>query len=151
MFRGFEKDEPQRRWVRSFIFLHGSKIAARKFSRHSNRLWLLKRQRLATEILAKIGNPESMKRSENRILTTHVGSIVRPQKLRDLPRKRTKSPENRKRYEDFLRDSVAEVVKMQAEVGIDIVSDGEYGKSSWSNYILNGSADSKSGPTNCAP
>jgi 5-methyltetrahydropteroyltriglutamate--homocysteine methyltransferase len=77
-----------------------------------------------------------MKRSENRILTTHVGSIVRPQKLRDLAEEAPKSPENQKQYEDFLRDSVADVVKMQAKIGIDIVNDGEFGKSSWSNYIL---------------
>jgi 5-methyltetrahydropteroyltriglutamate--homocysteine methyltransferase len=77
-----------------------------------------------------------MKRSENRILTTHVGSIVRPQKLRDLAEEAPKSPENQKQYENFLRDSVADVVKMQAKVGIDIVNDGEFGKSSWSNYIL---------------
>ena len=77
-----------------------------------------------------------MKRSENRILTTHVGSIVRPQQLRDLAEEAQKSPENQKRYEDFLRDSVADVVRMQAKAGIDIVNDGEFGKSSWSNYIL---------------
>ncbi|MBZ5694644.1 MAG: cobalamin-independent methionine synthase II family protein [Acidobacteriia bacterium] len=77
-----------------------------------------------------------MKRSEKRILTTHVGSMVRPQKLRDLAAVAHESPENQKRYDDCLRESVAEVVKMQAKVGIDIVSDGEYGKSSWSNYIL---------------
>ena len=77
-----------------------------------------------------------MKRSEKRILTTHVGSMVRPQQLRDLAETANESPQNKQRYEEFLRDSVAEVVRMQAKVGIDIVSDGEYGKSSWSNYIL---------------
>jgi 5-methyltetrahydropteroyltriglutamate--homocysteine methyltransferase len=40
-------------------------------------------------------------------------------------------------YEDCLRRSVADVVKKQVEAGVDIVSDGEYGKSiSWSRYIL---------------
>jgi 5-methyltetrahydropteroyltriglutamate--homocysteine methyltransferase len=77
-----------------------------------------------------------MKRSENRILTTHVGSIVRPQKLRDLAMVAQQSPENQKRFDDLLRDSVADVVKMQAKVGIDIVNDGEFGKSSWANYVL---------------
>jgi 5-methyltetrahydropteroyltriglutamate--homocysteine methyltransferase len=77
-----------------------------------------------------------MKRSENRVLTTHVGSIVRPQKLRDLAMVAHESPENQKRFEDVLRESVADVVKMQAKVGIDIVNDGEFGKSSWANYIL---------------
>jgi len=77
-----------------------------------------------------------MKRSENRILTTHVGSMVRPQKLRDLAAVAQESPEKRKQYDECLRQSVFEVVKKQAEVGIDIVNDGEFGKSSWANYIL---------------
>jgi 5-methyltetrahydropteroyltriglutamate--homocysteine methyltransferase len=77
-----------------------------------------------------------MKRSENRILTTHVGSLIRPQQLRDLAVTANDSPQNKERYENCLRESVAEVVKMQAKVGIDIVNDGEFGKSSWANYIL---------------
>ncbi|MGH9687438.1 MAG: cobalamin-independent methionine synthase II family protein [Candidatus Acidiferrales bacterium] len=79
-----------------------------------------------------------MKRSENRILTTHVGSIVRPQRLRELSGMSMTSPsqENKKEFEDSLAESVAEVVKLQAKAGIDIVNDGEFGKSSWSNYIL---------------
>ena len=77
-----------------------------------------------------------MKRSEKRILTTHVGSIVRPQRLRVITPAASESAENKKRYEEVLRESVAEVVKMQAQAGIDIVNDGEFGKSSWANYIL---------------
>jgi 5-methyltetrahydropteroyltriglutamate--homocysteine methyltransferase len=77
-----------------------------------------------------------MKRSENRILTTHVGSIPRPQQLRDLAQSAPESAASQQRYEEYLRDSVAEVVRMQAKVGIDIVNDGEFGKSSWANYIL---------------
>jgi 5-methyltetrahydropteroyltriglutamate--homocysteine methyltransferase len=77
-----------------------------------------------------------MTRSQDRILTTHVGSIVRPPQLRELADRARNSAEDQQRYEDFLRDSVAEVVRMQAKVGIDIVNDGEFGKSSWSNYIL---------------
>jgi 5-methyltetrahydropteroyltriglutamate--homocysteine methyltransferase len=77
-----------------------------------------------------------MKRSENRILTTHVGSIPRSQQLRDLAQSAYESAANQQRYEEYLRESVAEVVKTQAKVGIDIVNDGEFGKSSWSNYIL---------------
>ncbi len=77
-----------------------------------------------------------MKRSENRILTTHVGSIVRPERLRELAKKAPESPSDQKLYEEVLRESVADVVEMQAKAGIDIVSDGEFGKSSWANYIL---------------
>jgi 5-methyltetrahydropteroyltriglutamate--homocysteine methyltransferase len=77
-----------------------------------------------------------MKRSESRILTTHVGSLIRPQKLRDLAATANESPETKQRYEECLRESVAEAVKKQVQAGIDIVNDGEYGKSSWANYIL---------------
>jgi len=80
-----------------------------------------------------------MKKSENRILTTHVGSIPRPPKLRELAESLQKSPADKEQtaqYETTLRESVAEVVKMQAKIGVDIVNDGEFGKSSWANYIL---------------
>jgi 5-methyltetrahydropteroyltriglutamate--homocysteine methyltransferase len=77
-----------------------------------------------------------MKRSEHRILTTHVGSLIRPQALRDLAAASEKDPVEMERYQSALRGAVAEVVKQQAQAGIDIVSDGEYGKHSWSNYIL---------------
>ncbi len=77
-----------------------------------------------------------MKRSEHRILTTHVGSLIRPQQLRDLAAAANSSPENKQKYEESLRQFVTEVVQRQAKAGIDIVSDGEFGKSSWANYIL---------------
>jgi 5-methyltetrahydropteroyltriglutamate--homocysteine methyltransferase len=92
-----------------------------------------------------------MKRSEERILTTHVGSIVRPQKLRDLAMVAHESPENRKRFDQVLRESVAEVVKKQAEVGIDIVNDGEFGKSSWANYVLERTTGFESRPKDLRP
>jgi 5-methyltetrahydropteroyltriglutamate--homocysteine methyltransferase len=76
-----------------------------------------------------------MKRSEERILTTHVGSLVRPQILRDLA-PAGQDPTNPDEYKAQLRQATAEVVKKQAEIGIDIVSDGEFGKASWSAYIL---------------
>jgi len=77
-----------------------------------------------------------MKRSEHRILTTHVGSLIRPKELRDLAAAAQESPGAMQRYENCLRESVAEAVRTQARIGVDIVNDGEYGKSSWANYIL---------------
>ena len=77
-----------------------------------------------------------MKRSEDRILTTHVGSLIRSKELRDAAAAARNSPENTQSYEALLRQSVGDVVKMQAKVGIDIVDDGEYGKANWANYIL---------------
>jgi len=77
-----------------------------------------------------------MKRSESRILTTHVGSLIRPKKLKELADAVQSGSEEKARYDDFLRESVDDAVKMQAKAGIDIVDDGEYGKSSWANYIV---------------
>jgi 5-methyltetrahydropteroyltriglutamate--homocysteine methyltransferase len=79
-----------------------------------------------------------MKRGSNRILTTHVGSLIRPAALQDFLRlKQAGKPYDAAAYQKCLRGSVAEVVHKQAEVGVDVVSDGEFGKSiSWSQYVL---------------
>src|SRR5271167_988266 len=79
-----------------------------------------------------------MKRSTDRILTTHVGSLIRPAPLQELLRaKQAGKSYDRAAYEACLKSSVAEVVREQAEVGVDVVSDGEFGKSiSWSQYAL---------------
>ena len=79
-----------------------------------------------------------MKRSVDRILTTHVGSLIRPQPLQAFLRaKQGGKPFDREAYERCLSESVAAIVRRQAEVGIDVVSDGEFGKSiSWSQYAL---------------
>ena len=79
-----------------------------------------------------------MKRSLNRILTTHVGSLIRPSQLLDLVRaKENGDPAGAQAYDQCLKESVAEVVRRQAQAGIDIVNDGEFGKStSWSLYAL---------------
>jgi len=79
-----------------------------------------------------------MKRSTDRILTTHVGSLIRPAPLQDFLRaKQSGKPYDNGAYQSCLKTSVAEVVRKQAEVGVDVVSDGEFGKSiSWSQYVL---------------
>jgi 5-methyltetrahydropteroyltriglutamate--homocysteine methyltransferase len=72
-----------------------------------------------------------------RILTTHVGSLIRPPDLVALLRaKDDGEPVDEREFTACLRRSVADVVREQAETGIDIVSDGEFGKSvSWSRYV----------------
>jgi 5-methyltetrahydropteroyltriglutamate--homocysteine methyltransferase len=79
-----------------------------------------------------------MKRSETRILTTHVGSLIRPAALQDFLRlKQAGKPYDTKAYQTCLSGSVAEVVQQQTQAGIDVVSDGEFGKSiSWAQYAL---------------
>ena len=89
----------------------------------------------------------------DRILTTHVGSLVRPDDLvaaMKARRAREADAPTDDEFETLLARSVGDVVRQQAEVGIDLVSDGEFGKTiSWSRYILerlNGFED-RSDPT----
>ena len=78
-----------------------------------------------------------MNRSDQRILTTHTGSLIRPLDVLDLAqRARDGNESDQAAYAERLREAVAEVVRKQREVGIDVVSDGEFGKSSWAAYIL---------------
>jgi len=79
-----------------------------------------------------------MPTSRHRILTTHVGSLVRPPELT----KYIEAIDNGVRvdqaaYDRCLSECVNAVVRRQAQAGIDIVSDGEFGKfRSWSFYVL---------------
>jgi 5-methyltetrahydropteroyltriglutamate--homocysteine methyltransferase len=79
-----------------------------------------------------------MKRSSNRILTTHVGSLIRPPALLEFLRaKQAGRSYDEAAYGKCLTDAVAAIVRQQGETGIDVVSDGEFGKSiSWSQYVL---------------
>src|SRR6185437_16071539 len=85
-----------------------------------------------------VGNECEMKRSSHRILTTHVGSLIRPPALQEFLRaKQAGKPYDEAAYRRCLKDTVSEVVRKQAEIGVDVVSDGEFGKSiSWSQYVL---------------
>jgi len=74
----------------------------------------------------------------DRILTTHVGSLIRPPKLIDFWHAiEDGKPYDEAEFEACLTESVAAVVRQQAEVGIDIVSDGEFAKGvNWAFYIF---------------
>jgi 5-methyltetrahydropteroyltriglutamate--homocysteine methyltransferase len=77
-----------------------------------------------------------MNRSSSRILTTHVGSLVKTPEIIDAMRAEAMGePFDRSALARDLRTGVAQVVRKQAEVGIDVPSDGEYGKSSWMGYV----------------
>src|SRR5262245_47649510 len=78
----------------------------------------------------------AMKRSTDRILTTHVGSLARPHTLLDTLKER----ENGRPYDSELldrqiADAVAYQVRRQVESGIDIVTDGEMSKVSFLGYV----------------
>jgi 5-methyltetrahydropteroyltriglutamate--homocysteine methyltransferase len=77
-----------------------------------------------------------MKTSTERILTTHTGSLPRPKPLIDviLGRERTGSIDAQ-RFETETAKAVEEVVALQVAAGIDVVSDGEMGKPSYTTYI----------------
>jgi 5-methyltetrahydropteroyltriglutamate--homocysteine methyltransferase len=91
-----------------------------------------------------------MQRSEKRILTTHVGSLIRPKELLELTHVPVEGGQvssasrgveyarepNDPAYREVLRNAVKDVVRHQSEAGVDVVSDGEFGKSSWAAYIL---------------
>ena len=77
-----------------------------------------------------------MKRSNDRILTTHVGSLPRPPELLELAGYAKGPPQDPAEYERRMGHAVLDVVKKQVGVGLDIINDGEFGKESWANYIL---------------
>jgi len=77
-----------------------------------------------------------MQRSTDRILTTHVGSLPRPPDLQQMLQAKDRGePYNASAFEARVKQAVAEAVRKQVEVGIDVVSDGELGKSSFTNYV----------------
>jgi 5-methyltetrahydropteroyltriglutamate--homocysteine methyltransferase len=79
--------------------------------------------------------------SGNRILTSHVGSLIRPPELLALLERKRDGANGDATSENAIEaakaKAVEEVVRHQAEIGIDIINDGEFGKNlSWSRYIL---------------
>jgi len=79
-----------------------------------------------------------VKRSLDRILTTHTGSLVRPPRLLEFARARQRGESiDQQAFDRTLADAVHDVVARQTTAGIDIPNDGEFGKStSWSLYAL---------------
>ncbi len=85
-----------------------------------------------------------MRRSTDRILTTHAGSLPRPADLRDMWSKKASGAQNDAALQARLRSAVDEVVRAQRETGVHIPNDGEFGKpmraasdrGAWGNYIF---------------
>jgi len=75
--------------------------------------------------------------TQQRIQTTHVGSLVRPDDFAGLLRRRIAGDADDSEYLPALASSVADVVAAQVQAGVDIVSDGEYGKGiGWEQYVI---------------
>jgi len=88
-----------------------------------------------------------MKRSTARILTTHCGSLARPKDLLDLMKARINGePWEQDAYAKRVADAVSEVVREQAENGIDVVTDGEQGKLGFFTYVSERLAGFTAGP-----
>ena len=78
-----------------------------------------------------------MKRSTDRILTTHTGSLPQPALIRRaLAAKRRGEAYDQAVIDANLAADINEVVRRQIEVGVDIVSDGELGKTAWNDYVV---------------
>ena len=78
-----------------------------------------------------------MKRSTARILTTHVGSLSRPDALVPILRAKDHGqPYDGEAYVRLVSQAVTDVVRRQTEAGIDVVTDGEQGKASFFGYVV---------------
>ena len=73
-----------------------------------------------------------MKKSDARILTTHTGSLPRPADLMALLNaKELDQPYDADTFDARVRKAIANIVRQQADVGIDIIGDGEHSKVNW--------------------
>ena len=92
-----------------------------------------------------------MKTSTDRILTTHVGSLPRPQDVVDLLFAQDRGePVDQALFDSTMKRGVADAIQKQQESGVDIVSDGETSKISYATYIrhrLTGFEGDSSRPT----
>jgi 5-methyltetrahydropteroyltriglutamate--homocysteine methyltransferase len=76
-----------------------------------------------------------MKRSTDRILTTHAGSLPRPDELLPLLYARARGDALDPAAKTKIQNAISTVVRAQAETGIDVISDGEFGKSGFLGYV----------------
>jgi 5-methyltetrahydropteroyltriglutamate--homocysteine methyltransferase len=77
-----------------------------------------------------------MKTSADHILTTHTGSLPRPEKLIELVYAKQERKEiDGASFKALVGETVDQLVRMQSEIGVDVVSDGEVSKAGFVNYI----------------
>jgi len=78
-----------------------------------------------------------MKRSTSRILTTHTGSLPRTAKVVELLLAEQARPGQRKaELKSAVRDAIRHVVQKQVECGLDIINDGEQGRTDYTVHVL---------------
>jgi 5-methyltetrahydropteroyltriglutamate--homocysteine methyltransferase len=76
-----------------------------------------------------------MKRSVDRVLTTHTGSLPRPPELLPLLFAKEDGKVDATALDGAIRAAVTDVVRRQAEAGVDVLNDGEMGKISYASYV----------------
>src|SRR5437667_8586975 len=77
-----------------------------------------------------------MQTSQDRILTSHTGSLPRPPQLRDLLVKKDQGePYDKAALDRLTREAVVAIARRQAEAGVDIINDGEMSKPGYSTYV----------------
>jgi hypothetical protein len=93
--------------------------------------------------ICNLGGPDTVKQSDRHILTSHAGSLPRPEALLEVNRlKLTGEAYDEKLYAETLSAAVEQICHKQAETGVDVINDGEFGKASfgaidygaWSSY-----------------
>jgi 5-methyltetrahydropteroyltriglutamate--homocysteine methyltransferase len=78
-----------------------------------------------------------MQRSASRILTTHTGSLPRPAKVVELLIAEQHEPGRRKaELKEAVREAIADVARKQSEAGLDIINDGEQGRTDYTVHVL---------------
>jgi 5-methyltetrahydropteroyltriglutamate--homocysteine methyltransferase len=79
---------------------------------------------------------QGMKRSTTHILTTHTGSLPRSRELQEVLRLREeRRPFDRQTFDNSIRAAVADVVQQQITIGLDVINDGEQGRSQYAAYV----------------
>jgi 5-methyltetrahydropteroyltriglutamate--homocysteine methyltransferase len=77
-----------------------------------------------------------MQRSTDRILTTHAGSLPRPQDILQMVRAKARGEAvDEQKLAARVKEAVAEVVRKQVDTGLDVIDDGEFGKPSFVTYV----------------
>ena len=78
-----------------------------------------------------------MRRSTDKILTTHTGSLPRPAKVVDLLTAHMKSPSgDHAAFDAAVAEAVAGVVAKQKAAGIDVINDGEQGRADYTVHVI---------------
>ena len=77
-----------------------------------------------------------MRRSTTRIITTHTGSLPRPAKVVEQLLAEKKGDADRAALNAAVREAVADVIAKQRAAGIDIVNDGEQGRTDYTVHVV---------------